>query len=155
MLLRELCCAALGWAVAVVTWAAASRLPRSLLSDEFGAQGLPKLLAGAIAVVSTLIALRAWWGHRRATAPQAPDDVGARQHLKALGVVAIGILFLALAPLAGYFVACAAVLYATAIYYGARAGVGLAVASVLGAAFFWWMFARLLSVSMPAGWWGG
>jgi hypothetical protein len=43
----------------------AERLQRSMLADAFGADGLPKGLAFALAAVSTAIAVRAFQAHRR------------------------------------------------------------------------------------------
>ena len=154
MLARDLACAALGWAIALAYWVGASRLQRSMLSDEFGADGLPRGLAMLLAAVSTLIALRALWLARRVPPQPAALGPGLRLHAKALGgVAALGCLYLVLAPWAGYLIACGVLIYVTALYYGAKPTPLLAAVSIGGAVFFWWMFARLLSVSMPAGFW--
>lgn len=155
MLARELACACLGWTLAGALWVGASRLQRSLLSDDFGAEGLPRALAILLLAVSTLIALRALWAWRSARgAAVLVDDAPAkplREHAKALGIVALGFAYILAAPWAGYPVAAALLIFATAVYYGARPDATLAAVSAGGALFLWWMFARMLSVSMPAG----
>ena len=56
---RDLACAALGLAFAGAYWAAARGLPRSMLSDAVGADGVPRGLALLLALFSILIAMRA------------------------------------------------------------------------------------------------
>ena len=157
MLLRDLACAALGWALAALVWFAAGRLQRSLLSDDFGADGLPRGLAILLAITSTLIAARALWENRGQSPFSAGQKMGTvpgfRLHAKAMGIVALGFGYVLLAPWLGYVPAAFLVIAATAIYYGARLSPTLVAVSLAGAVFLWWMFARLLSVSMPAGIW--
>ena len=154
MLVRDLACACLGWALALALWLGASRLHRSMLSDEFGADGVPRGLALLLLVVSTLIALRALWARFRPGAPspaspEASEPLGA--HARAFGLVALGVGYVLSAPYLGYPVTAALLIFATALYYGARASAVLAAVSAAGALFLWWMFARMLSVSMPTG----
>lgn len=128
-----------------------------MLSDEFGADGLPRGLALLLFAVSTLIALRALWAHRgaRARGPLAGAPDAASQslldHVRAFGIIALGFGYIIAAPYLGYPVTAALLLFATALYFGARADATLAIVSAAGALFLWWMFARMLSVSMPAG----
>lgn len=147
MLARDLVCAAAGWALAAVVWLGASRLQRSLLSDDFGADGMPKGLAIALAIVSTLIAVRALW---RRGAAGASDAVAPGQHAKAVGILALGFGYVLLAPWSGYLPAAFLLLAATTLYYGARPSATLFGVSLAGALFLWWMFARMLSISMPS-----
>lgn len=150
---RDLTCAALGWALAAATWIGASRLPRSLLSDEFGAEGLPRGLAVALAATSTLIALRAFWPGRGEGIAEASALGAARDHARAFGIVALGFGYVLLAPWLGYIPAAVLLIGATAWYYGARPSLSLLAVAVGGALFLWWIFARMLAVSMPAGFW--
>lgn len=151
MLLRDLACAAFGWALAAAVWVGATRLQRSLLSDEFGADGLPRGLALLLAAVSTLIALRAVWFRARAAAEA--DCASALEHARAIGLLALGFGYVLLAPWSGYLPAAFVLIAATTVYYGARPRASLFAISAVGAAFLWWVFAVLLSVSMPAGAW--
>ena len=151
---RDLACAVLGWALGAALWIGAGRLPRSMLSDEFGADGVPRGLAILMIAVSTLIAARAFWARRaRATTP-APDEdehVPLATHARAFGIVAIGFAYVLLAPYLGYLPTAAILIVASALYYGTRCNLTLAIVAVAGAAALWWMFAGMLSVSMPAG----
>ena len=146
MLARDLACAALGWAISLAAWMGAGRLPRSLLSDDFGADGLPRGLAAALAVVSTIIAVRALL--RRGVAP-SPDAEPWRSHAKALGVIALGFGYVWLAPLSGYLPAAFLLIAAATLYYGARPSITLFAVSAAGALSLWWVFAKMLRISMP------
>ena len=156
MLARDLACASLGWALAAALWVGASRLQRSMLSDEFGADGLPRGLALLLLAVSALIALRALWAHRKArglAAPAVPEaqSQSLREHATAFGIIALGFAYVLAAPYLGYTVTAALLIFATAFHYGARPSATLAAVSAAGALFLWWMFARMLSISMPVG----
>lgn len=148
MPVRDLACAVLGWALGATLWIGASRLQRSMLSDEFGADGVPRGLAILLIAVSTLIAARAFW--RRRSAVEA-GDVPAAVHARAFGIIALGFGYVLLAPYLGYGVTAALLIAATTLYYGARMGATLLLVSASGALFLWWLFARLLGVSMPNG----
>src|SRR5688500_12133281 len=160
-MLRDLACAALGWLLAACTWLAAPRLRRGRLSAGCGAEGLPKGLAILLAAVSTLIAVRALlqrglspfaaWRNGRSS-PREKGTVPLA-HAKALGIVAIGFAYVLLAPWSGYLPAAALLIFVTGVHYGARPGVPLALVSAGGATLLWLVFARMLSVSMPAGLW--
>ena len=148
MLVRDLACAILGWALGAALWIGASRLQRSMLSDEFGADGVPRGLAILLVAVSTLIAARAFWKRRSAA---AVEDVPAAVHARAFGIIALGFGYVLLAPYLGYPVTAALLIAATTLYYGARMSATLVLVGASGALFLWWLFARLLSVSMPTG----
>lgn len=158
MLSRDLACAVLGAALAAAFWIGASRLPRSLLSDEFGADGLPRGLALLLAAVSLLIGVRAVLRARKARgqAPASEARTGGepmREHAKALGVAALGFAYVLAAPWLGYAPAATLLIFATAWYYGAKPGATLAGISVAGAIALWLVFAKLLGASMPPGVW--
>ena len=142
---RDLACAVSGLALALAAWLAARALPTSLLSDGVGADGVPKLLAGALAAVSLWIGTRALL--RRAGAADEP----AARHLRALGVAALGFAYAACAPFLGYPLALALLLGAAALYYGASARPQTALFAVAGAFVLWLVFARMLGVAMPGG----
>ena len=153
MLVRDLVCAALGWALAAACWIGASRLQKSLLSDAFGADGLPRGLAVVLASVSTLIAIRALLAHRVSRVSMASDQTTALEHARALGILAIGAAYVILTPWIGYLPGAALVLIVTTLYYGAPPRPSLFVVSLAGATLLWVLFARVLSVSMPTPAW--
>jgi hypothetical protein len=128
-----------------------------MLSDAFGADGLPKGLALALAAVSTLIAVRAIQAHRKAKQVSGPRFVRVSDphylHLRALGVAVIGFGYVVLAPWIGFVPAVALLIGTTAVYYGAKPSVAVFAMSIGGGVVLWLVFARMLGVSMPAGLW--
>jgi hypothetical protein len=148
---RDLVCAALGLALAVAYYAAADALPRSLLADGVGADGVPKLLAVGLAVLSVVIGARSLLAGAPAASAGGP---GLDRHLRALGVAALGAAFVALAPVLGYPLALALLLLAAARYYGAALRLQVVLYAGGTAAILWLIFARGLGVAMPAGLFG-
>jgi len=140
----ELILAALIAALAAAYWRAADEVPRSLLRDAVGADGLPKLLAIGLAICAIALAARALW-HRDGHA-----GLPLRAHLRPLGIPAIGAGYVVLAPIIGYPAAVAALIAAAIFYFGARAPASIAASAILGAAALWLVFAKALGVAMPA-----
>lgn len=150
MVRRDLVCAALGLALAAAYYTAADALPRSLLADDVGADGVPKLLAVALAALSALLGARGLLGGKRATRAGG-GEVGLSRHLRALGVAALGAAFVALAPYLGYPLALGLLLLGATLYYGAAPAPRVVLYAVAAAGVLWLVFARVLGVSMPAG----
>ena len=136
-------------ALAGAYWHEATGIQRSLLSDEVGADGVPRLLAAGMAVSGLALALRGVL----ARAPAGGDELPPGAHLRAAGLLAILALYLAALPVAGYAASIAGLLAAVAAYAGAPRGVAMAATAVAGAVAFWAMFVLLLGVPMPRGAW--
>jgi hypothetical protein len=136
-------------ALAAAYWAAAAALPTSLLSDEVGADGVPRLLAMALAILGGLHVV----GTLLRRAPAAPASDGVHPHLHAAGMLAIGIGYVAVMPIAGYPLSIAVLIFAAAWYAGLRPSPQLAAISAGGALLFWLTFVKLLGISMPVGAW--
>ena len=140
-----------------VFWLGADAIPKSPLSGSVGADGLPKLLAVTLAVLSAGLILQSWLLMRRgidatySTAEGDQDQESPRRHSRALGVLTIGFGFAAIFEPAGYFVSVALLLIAVAIFYGVRSGRKLLLYGLVGAAAFYLIFVKLLGVVMPAG----
>ena len=132
---RSHACAAAGLALAAAYWLAADALPRSALADSVGADGVPKLLAVVLAVLSLLIAFS------RHGETQAAS-------LRSLGVAGLGCVYVALLPFTGYLVGATLLAGAAALYYGAR-GRTVIVFAVGTAILLWLMFAQALGVALP------
>jgi cell division protein FtsW (lipid II flippase) len=137
--------------------AASTGIADSSLSDAVGARGLPVLLAGGLAVLALLLVGKGLLA-LRAGAPQ-PEAAGDTERpagpLRAAGLVAIGVGYMAVAPLLGYAPAIALLVGAVALYEGARpTPLLLAVAAGAGAG-FWLVFVRLLGTTQPAFPWAG
>lgn len=137
---RDLVCAALGLALAAAYWAAANALPESLLSDAVGADGVPKGLAVLLGIFSVLIGLRAF------SPREAPEK---QNHLRALGIAALGFLYVAGAAFIGYLVSITLLAGGAALYYGAPRRLGVALFALGTAALLWASFAGLLGIPMP------
>src|SRR5262245_25442527 len=84
---------------------ATRQIPRSSLSDEVGADGLPHLLTAALVVVAGAITIRGLLAARRPqpAAPARDSDAPQQAALpRALGFLAIGVGYMLVAPLVGY-----------------------------------------------------
>jgi hypothetical protein len=137
---RDLVLAAAGLALAAVYWWAANEVPKSMLADAVGADGVPKGLAVALAAFALLIAMRAL---RRAP----PGDYEG--HPRALGIAGLGFLYVVLAPYAGYFIAVTLLTVAAALYYGAPRKWTVGAFALGTAAILWLMFGALLGIALP------
>jgi putative tricarboxylic transport membrane protein len=135
--------------VAALYYAATLQIAESSLSDEVGAQGLPRILAALLAGVAVLIIARGVIMARkplRATPVQADDEAPPR---RALGFLAIAAGYVVVAPLVGFAPALALLIAAVAIYEGAVPSWRTAVVAVAGALAFWLLFVQLLGVEQP------
>lgn len=146
-------------AFAGLYFAGALRIQQSELSDEVGAAGMPVILAALLAVLAALLAARGWLAGRpaRAGGPTATAE-GAREAgeggapiRRALGLLGIAALYVPVALALGYVVGLAFLIAAIAYYEGTRPTWRLAAVAVGGAAFFWFVFVRLLGVAQPRG----
>jgi len=142
---RDLTCAAFGVALACAYYAAAAALPRSLLADDVGADGVPKLLAMLLALLSIAI------GVRGALRGAGDGGIALRRHARAFGVAALGAAYLAAVPLLGFAPALALLLLAAMLYYGAALRPPALLYALVGAAILWLIFAQGLGLAVPAG----
>jgi putative tricarboxylic transport membrane protein len=145
---RDMLCGAFGLVLAAAYYALADALPVSLLSDQIGADGVPKSLAAGLALCSLLLVARAALAR---TGSKAGEAVGPHEHARSLGIVALGALYAAVAPVIGYAPALALLIAAAALYFGTELTLRLVLVSALGAALFWALFVKMLGVAMPSG----
>jgi putative tricarboxylic transport membrane protein len=146
---------------ALVYWLGADAIPVSRLGGAVGADGLPKLLAVVLGLLSAGLAVQtlAELRKRRLTgASSGAIEVGKEAgdfhaHARAFGIVFIGIGFLIALPVLGYTVSVGLLLIVVAAYTGRAISLATIAFGVLGAAFFYVMFVRLLQVPLPAGFW--
>ncbi len=153
---RQLTCSAILLLIAVGYYSVASQITRSALADEVGPAGLPVVYALVLAAVALALATKAVFRplllrtvDATATADEPPLGFLLR---RAGGVFAIGIGYLLIVPLAGYFLTLVLVIAAMALYQGERASARLATIAVAGAAVFWLLFVGLLGIPMPTLW---
>jgi hypothetical protein len=148
-------------AAAGIYWHAAGTIRRSSLDDSVGAAGVPNALAVALACLALLLILRAfvlsaWQAPRTVEAvDEARPDEAPRAHLRALGMLVLGVLYLLIVPVLGYTVSIAVLLAAVALYNYRKPTLELALFAVLGSAAFYLLFVRILGIPLPAGIWPG
>jgi putative tricarboxylic transport membrane protein len=155
---KDLVCGVAALAVAVGYYALADAIPRSLLSDDVGAAGLPKVYAIALGALSLILIARAMLARRTASPGPAHSDPVTRAaqrtaFLRAGGMLAIGVVYVVLVPYLGYIPSIALLIAATTYYQGGRLTRQAGVVAVGGALFFWLMFVWLLHIPQPPGMW--
>jgi hypothetical protein len=102
--------------------------------------------------------LRAAKVARAQTEPERPKEAGTyyfslQQHLKAIGVIAIGIAYLLVLPWLGYVPSVILLFLAMSIYIGAKANLYSLGVAVVVAVVFYGLFVMLLGIPLPAGFW--
>jgi len=152
-------------AFAVVYWIAADGIRSSPLDGPVTAAGLPKSLAYALGGLALLLILRSlavkWMaaGTRPPPAAAEPGEEAGpsnfREHLRAAGMLGLGIGYLLVVPYLGYTLAIVGLLLATAIYAGARFGLKTAAIAGAGGLFFYLLFVQFLHIPLPPGLWPG
>ena len=150
---RDLTCSAVLLIVAAGYYSVASHIGRSALDDAVGPAGLPVVYAVVLATIALVLAgkavLRLLLRAVDESATAGEPMLGLR---RAGGVFAIGVGYVLIVPLAGYFLTLVMVIAAMALYQGERVSAHLATIAVAGAASFWLLFVRLLGIPMPALW---
>lgn len=137
--------------------AASLGINRSALSDEVGAAGLPVVYAGALTALALALAIKALVSRRLAgrSGADAGDDLRGegRKLLRAAGMLAIGVGYIAIVDIAGYLLSVMAVIALVAVYQGERMGRRLAGLAIGGGAMFFVFFILVLGIDMPTGIW--
>lgn len=138
-------------AFSIVLWVGAGSLPQSRLGGGVGADGLPKVLAGLLAILSVVLLVQTLVVK---PAPAAePKDGTWSDHLRAAGIFGIGALVFLALPVLGYAVTVALLLIAMALFHHRRLSARLVFFCAIAAGAFYLLFVQLLSVRMPVGLW--
>lgn len=145
---KDLGCGAAGLALAAAYYSLADELPRSLLSDPTGADGLPKVLAVLLGLLSLLLIVGAL--RRRAVAGAAAGE-GFVKHLRSAGMLGLGVLYLVLVGWLGYLPTIILFILAVTLYAGTRPGWRPVAIGTAGGVLLWFTFTRLFNIPMPAG----
>jgi len=135
---------------------AATTIQSSQLADAVGPQGLPKTYAILLAVFSAVLIARSVAARRdapRADTAVRPRDVHGRVPWRVAGMLAIGALYIVVAPWLGYPLSIAGLILATSYYQGGALDRHVALVAVGGAIFFWLLFVVLMRIPQPPGWW--
>ena len=132
----------------------ATAVPRSLLDDVIGPQGLPKAYALLLAGLSILQIMRSLLRRRDGAMMSAVSRSGQLRSLwRAGGMLAIGAGYLVVVPWIGYIPSIAGLIFVTILYQKGGSRRRAAVVAVSGALFFWVLFVQLLGIPQPAGSW--
>jgi putative tricarboxylic transport membrane protein len=139
-------------------WLGADRIKVSRLEGIVGAQAVPKGLAISLAILSLLLIAQDLWRRHSAAAPPADlgrEAGGAAAHLRAAGMLLIGMGYLAVVGTIGYLPAIALLVLATARYVGRPWSAELFLVAGSGALLYYLLFVRLLDIPLPPGIWPG
>lgn len=135
----------------------AGKIRLSPLDGPVGAPGLPKTLAYALGVLAIVMILRSLiarfaFGNGADGADEAvPLAERLRPHLRAIGILAIGVAYLLVVPWLGYAIAIMALILTVALYIGARLDLRTILVAVLGGVFFRLLFVEFLGIPLPKG----
>lgn len=149
-------------AFSVVYWIAADGIRISPLDGPVTAAGLPKSLAYALGALAVLLIARSLAlkrlaaGKPAASAAEAPSEnepSDRRLHLRALGMLGLGLGYLLVVPYLGYTLSIIGLLLAAALYIGARSGARILAFAGVGGVFFYLLFVQFLHIPLPPGLW--
>jgi putative tricarboxylic transport membrane protein len=134
----------------------ATAIPSSQLADAIGPQGLPKVYAILLAALSLIVIGRSM--ARRADAQSHAAATAARRASRpalwrVAGMLAIGVVYIVIAPWLGYTLSIAGLILATTYYQGGSVTRRVAIVAASGALFFWLLFVVLMRIPQPLGWW--
>ncbi|MYZ48632.1 tripartite tricarboxylate transporter TctB family protein [Propylenella binzhouense] len=141
---------------AALYWTAAGRIPISFLDGVVTASTMPRTLALVLGMLALALMGQSVAARLR-NSPAAPAEDGERptwrQHGRALGMLAIGIGFLAALPVLGYALSVGLLLAVAAFFNGRQRPLPLLAFGLLGAILFYALFVLVLRVPMPGGVW--
>jgi len=142
--------------VAVVYWLEADKIRISPLDGPIGASGLPKSLAYALGALAIILIIRSVVGALAARKAAPSDNVEEKPldmqpHLRALGILVIGVGYLLLVSWLGYIITVAALLLAVSLYIGAAFNLRTILIAVIGGVFYHLLFVEFLGIPLPAG----
>jgi putative tricarboxylic transport membrane protein len=139
-------------------WLGADQIRVSRLEGIVGAQAVPKGLAVSLAILAALLLAQDLWRARRAAGAvgvEAGEISGSHAHLRAGGMLLIGVGYLALVGTIGYVPAVALLVVATALYLGQSWSIKLGFLAIGLGFLYYVIFVRLLGIPLPAGIWPG
>lgn len=154
---RDAVAGGIGLALAGAYWLGAEAIRSSpLAGNGVGASAVPKGLAVALACFSAglvLQSIRAWRVAARSKPAAAAPSGSSRRHLRAAGMLLIGIAFLAVLETLGYWLSLVLLLAVTAAYNGHPASKRLARFVLIVSIIYYLLFVQLLGIPLPSGVW--
>lgn len=143
----------LALAFAAVYYYFATEIPQSLLSDAVGADGLPKVYAIALGLLSLLLMARSRFSPTGSGERAAPGSGVASllPHLRASGILVLGVGYLLLISSLGYLLTIFLLITAVAVYCGLKLNLKLILINAAGGVVFWVVFVHLFGIPLPSG----
>lgn len=149
--------------LAVAYWLGADNIPKSLLEGGVGAEALPKMLGVVLLILAAILVLQTVLAGRQQKEPVGAEDVDGEEevsqkskfyrHLRAAGLLLIGIGYILLVEFIGYAPAVAYLLGAVLWYAGGASRRTVILFAIIGAVFFWLLFVETLGIRQPQGFW--
>ena len=142
--------------VSALYWHESSKIRISPLDGPVNASGLPKALAWALGSLALLLIIRslaillAGLG-KPSGSGGAPLKEMLRPHLRAIGMLAIGIGYLLTVSWLGYASTVAALILVVSIYIGALPNLVTLAVAAGGGVLFHLLFVEFLGIPLPAG----
>ena len=143
--------------LAAIYWLEADKIRISPLDGPVNASGLPKSLAFALGGLALLLVARslidALIGLGKTSGDQARISFQelARPHLRALGMLAIGVGYLLIVSWLGYIGAIVALMFTVAVYNGAAVNRKSALVAGCGGIAYHLLFVEFLGIPLPPG----
>ena len=132
--------------VSVAYYQMTTSVPVSQLADAIGPQGLPRVYTLILTALSLILIINAL---KVPSGSHSPTD--RIRSLRALGMLAIGVAYVVLAPWLGYLLAISGLILATTYYQGGTVGRQAALVAAGGGVFFWLLFVVLMGIPQPPG----
>lgn len=139
--------------LAVLYYKMADALPRSLLSDNVGADGFPKLLAVSLFVLSSILLAMGLFKRRSTNITEEQEQKAHEKQaaLKAAGMLILGIFYLLAVSFIGYPLAAGLLIAAVILYHKEAFSLKVVITAGIGGIFFWLFFVFALEIPMPMG----
>jgi hypothetical protein len=146
---QDLLAAAILLLIAGAYYWATLQIPASTLDDGVGPRGFPLVLTVALVAVAAAIAVRALLSAPVGARERGETDYPEARWPRALGLLALGALYVPLAMTLGYPLALFLLLVAVPLYEGMRFSWRVPAVAAGGAAFFYVLFEIVLGVRQP------
>lgn len=144
-------------AMTVFYYVQSLNIRRSTMADEVGAHGVPQALAVMLGVLSIMLVAKGLFARlkmvdrpRMTAADQAALKFSV---LRMLGMLGIGMAYLAVVSTLGYALSIGLLLAAVMIYQGMTLSWRVALVALGGMAVLWIIFVLLLDIPLPPGIW--
>lgn len=159
---RNICIGVFMLLLALLYWFEANKIRISPLDGPVGASGLPKSLAYALGTLAILMIVRnlvvinlnrrAGPTQSTATATDGKHlSVRMLPHLRAIGMLLIGVAYLLTVSWLGYIPAIAGLLLIVALFSGAPFRLKTLLFAVIGSVICYLLFVRFLGIPLPDG----